>query len=184
MTINFWNSFERIQIFIYYRTNNIIEYIGKTTQLDERIKQHTKDKLKNFNGQIYYFECKNKTAMTSWEYSLINKYHPRYNAALKDKETREDQLSELDIRLKSLAPRKGKIEVDFRFDPGDANFAGSVARTENNEYLKMQAAATDLLSDPETAKLYKDVKVKKFIELLEYNIKSIWFQQSWFQMIH
>lgn len=73
--------------YIYkYVKNNIIEYIGKTTQLDERIKQHTKDKLKNFNGQIYYFECKNKTAMTSWEYSLINKYHPKYNAALKDKD--------------------------------------------------------------------------------------------------
>ena len=55
---------------------------------------------------------------------------------------------------------KAKIEADFRFDSGDVNFAGSVARAENNEYLKMQAAAKDLLDDPETAKLYKDVKVK------------------------
>ena len=38
------------------------------------------------------------------------------DASLKDKETREDQLSELDIRLKSLAPRKGKIEVE-EYDP-------------------------------------------------------------------
>lgn len=38
------------------------------------------------------------------------------DAALKDNETREEQLSELDIRLKSLAPRKGKIEVE-EYDP-------------------------------------------------------------------
>ena len=38
------------------------------------------------------------------------------DASLKDKETREEQLSELDIRLKSLAPRKGKIEVE-EYDP-------------------------------------------------------------------
>jgi len=67
-----------------YVKNNIIEYIGITINLDERIRQHTKDKLKNFTGQIYYFECKNKTAMKSWEYVLINKYHPKYNEALKD----------------------------------------------------------------------------------------------------
>ena len=73
--------------YIYkYVKNNVIEYIGKTTNLEQRIKQHQKDKLKNFQGQIYYFECKNQTAMTSWEYSLINKYHPKYNAALKDNE--------------------------------------------------------------------------------------------------
>ena len=74
-----------MSFYIYkYVYNDIVEYIGKTTNLEERIKQHTKDKLKNFNGKIYYFECPNKTAMTSWEYTLINKYHPRYNVALKD----------------------------------------------------------------------------------------------------
>ena len=34
------------------------------------------------------------------------------DAKLKDQETREEQLSDLDIRLKSLSPRKGKIEVE------------------------------------------------------------------------
>ena len=38
------------------------------------------------------------------------------DASIKDRETREDQLGELDIRLKSLAPRKGKIEVE-EYDP-------------------------------------------------------------------
>ena len=34
------------------------------------------------------------------------------DAKLKDQETREEQLGDLDIRLKSLSPRKGKIEVE------------------------------------------------------------------------
>ena len=34
------------------------------------------------------------------------------DAKIKDQETREEQLSDLDIRLKSLSPRKGKIEVE------------------------------------------------------------------------
>ena len=38
------------------------------------------------------------------------------DASLKDNETREEQLSDLDIRLKSLPPRKGKIEVE-EYDP-------------------------------------------------------------------
>lgn len=69
--------------YIYkYVQNNKIIYIGQTTDLERRIKEHTKDKLKDFKGQIYYFECPNKTSMDSWEYMLINKYHPQYNSAL------------------------------------------------------------------------------------------------------
>ena len=34
------------------------------------------------------------------------------DAHIKDQETREEQLGELDIRLKSLSPKKGKIEVE------------------------------------------------------------------------
>ena len=34
------------------------------------------------------------------------------DAHIKDQETREEQLGDLDIRLKSLSPRKGKIEVE------------------------------------------------------------------------
>ena len=71
--------------YIYkYVKDDVIEYIGQTTNLEQRIKAHTKDKLKNFSGQIYYFECPHKTAMDSWEYFLINKYHPKYNIALKN----------------------------------------------------------------------------------------------------
>ena len=71
--------------YIYkYVSNNIIQYIGKTTDLDRRLSEHTKDKLAHFKGDIYYFECANTTAMNSWEYCLINKYHPKYNIASND----------------------------------------------------------------------------------------------------
>ena len=71
--------------YIYkYVENDEVVYIGQTTELHTRIRTHTKDKLANFNGQIYYFSCPNKTAMDSWEYFLINKYHPKYNVALND----------------------------------------------------------------------------------------------------
>lgn len=74
-------------IYKYVNNDNTIEYIGQTTDLDRRIKDHTKDKLKNFHGQIYYFECQNKTAMDSWEYFLIQKYHPKYNIVFNNTQT-------------------------------------------------------------------------------------------------
>lgn len=70
-----------------YVENKEPVYVGKTTELDRRIKAHTKDKLASFHGKIYYFECPNETAMNSWEYCLINKYHPKYNVALKRADT-------------------------------------------------------------------------------------------------
>ena len=56
---------------------------------------------------------------------LYNKINEKINsnhmsnlndAHIKDQELREEQLSDLDIRLKSLSPRKGKIEVEV-YDP-------------------------------------------------------------------
>ena len=49
--------------------------------LESCIKEHKKDKLKNFNGDIYYFTCSNKINMDMLEYVLINKYHPKFNYA-------------------------------------------------------------------------------------------------------
>lgn len=74
-----------MKFYIYkYVSDNSIVYIGQSVNLKKRIAQHKIDKLKDFVGDIYYFECANKTAMNSWEYFLINKYHPKYNVALQD----------------------------------------------------------------------------------------------------
>lgn len=69
--------------YIYkYVQNNEVIYIGQSINLVNRIAQHKTDKLKDVQADIYFFECENQTAMNSWEYCLINKYHPKYNVAL------------------------------------------------------------------------------------------------------
>lgn len=98
-------------IYKYVDNNDIIEYIGQTTDLDRRIKDHTKDKLKNFHGQIYYFECQNKTAMDSWKYFLIQKYHPKYNVVFNNTQTIIN-IDEPEWKLYMEATTKNNI-IDF-----------------------------------------------------------------------
>ena len=64
---------DNFYIYKYVDNKNNIIYIGKTNNIDRRIKEHKKDKLKNFNGDIYYFTCSNKINMDMLEYVLINK---------------------------------------------------------------------------------------------------------------
>lgn len=61
---------------------------------------------------------------------------------------------------RTMMKKKDKIEVDYRFDDGDMNYAGSVARAEVNEYAKMQAAADELSKDSVTKGLFNDVEVE------------------------
>ena len=136
--------------YIYkYVKNNIIEYIGKTTNLEQRIKQHQKDKLKNFKGQIYYFECKNKTAMTSWEYTLINKYHPKYNAALKDNEINID-IKETEWILYMNTENKVINILDFlqpvTYNNSIKNNTISKPIVKNNK--KISSSTTTIIHDP------------------------------------
>lgn len=67
---------------MYLNNSNIIEYIGKTVNLTQRINQHTKDKLSSFQGKIYYYRCHSLIEMNSYEYFLIRKYKPLYNELL------------------------------------------------------------------------------------------------------
>ena len=61
---------------------------------------------------------------------------------------------------KAMMKKKDKIEVDFKFDSGDMNYAGSVARAEFNEFAKIQAAANELSTNPETAKVFNEASVE------------------------
>lgn len=68
--------------YIYkYVYKNEIVYIGQTVDLKRRIKQHEKEVsfLNYNNSDIYYFPCYSKTEMDSFEYFLIQKYHPVLN---------------------------------------------------------------------------------------------------------
>lgn len=69
-------------IYAYINNDNIIEYIGKSTNLTQRIDQHKNDKLSSFKGKIYYYRCHSQIEMDSYEYFLIRKYKPQYNELL------------------------------------------------------------------------------------------------------
>ena len=70
-----------MSFYIYkYTYENEIAYIGKTINLNQRIKEHSREKkFKNEKFDIYYFLCSNQRQMDFYEYVLINKYKPALN---------------------------------------------------------------------------------------------------------
>ena len=87
-------------------------------------------------------------------------------AKLKDQETREEQLSDLDIRLKSLSPRKGKIEVE--------DYDNRLNELEKHE-KKLEKHKEDIntknkTADEENNKILEKID-KDFNELKELNEK-------------
>jgi predicted GIY-YIG superfamily endonuclease/lambda repressor-like predicted transcriptional regulator len=74
-------------VYMYLNNDDIVEYIGKTINLPQRIQQHTSDKLAHFTGRIYYYRCHSLTEMNSYEYFLIRKYKPQYNDLLDGEDT-------------------------------------------------------------------------------------------------
>ena len=98
------------------------------------------------------------------------------DASLKDKEMREEQLSDLDIRLKSLSPRKGKIEVE-EYDPRLNEL--------EKHHKKLEKHKNDIINKnnktDEDDKNLLDKMEKDFNELKEHNeklAKSIEEQES------
>ena len=90
-----------------YNANHIIKFNSPISLNNEKL-------LSEENGFI-------SENLTTGINSLFEKINEKINsnhtsnlndAHLKDQETREEQLGDLDIRLKSLSPRKGKIEVE------------------------------------------------------------------------
>jgi hypothetical protein len=65
--------------------DNEIIYIGKTINIDQRLRQHMMDKNKKWFKtvyKIYYAECSNKTDMDIYEIYYINKLMPLHNKQL------------------------------------------------------------------------------------------------------
>lgn len=88
------------------------------------------------------------------------------DANIKDKEMREDQLSDLDIRLKSLSPRKGKIEVE-EYDPrlNDLEKHGKKLEKQKNDIIEKNNKTNE-----DDQKLLEKID-KDFNELKEQNEK-------------
>jgi hypothetical protein len=90
------------------------------------------------------------------------------DAKIKDQETREEQLSDLDIRLKSLSPRKGKIEVE--------DYDNRINELEKHE-KKLEKHKEDIISknkkaDEDNNKLLEKID-KDFNELKELKEKLL-----------
>jgi len=69
-------------IYKMFDKNNEIIYIGKTINIDQRLRQHMTDKDKKWFktvSKIYYAECLNKTDMDIYEIYYINKLVPLHN---------------------------------------------------------------------------------------------------------
>ena len=90
------------------------------------------------------------------------------DAKLKDQETREEQLGDLDIRLKSLSPRKGKIEVED-YD----NRLNELEKHEKKlEKHKEDISTKNKNADEENNKILEKID-KDFNELKELNEKLL-----------
>ena len=90
------------------------------------------------------------------------------DAQIKDQETREEQLSDLDIRLKSLSPRKGKIEVE--------DYDNRLNELEKHE-KKLEKHKEDIITknkktDEDNNKILEKID-KHFNELKELNEKLL-----------
>lgn len=95
------------------KNTNEILYIGKTTGLQKRIKQHSHEyyfsNCKN-DIEIYWCKCKNAAHMNLLEAYLIDKYQPKLNKALKCGDSLDINMPEPDWLLfeEKSNKKKGK----------------------------------------------------------------------------
>ena len=108
-TIEFENS-DKYYIYKFLSSSNEILYVGRTTNIEKRIKSHINnghlpDTCYNNIDKIQYAILKNFTDMSLYEIYYINKYFPKYNT--KDKDVNNKDFT---IELKEV------IWIDFDFN--------------------------------------------------------------------
>ncbi len=129
-----------------YVNNNVILYIGKTNNLKRRIAEHAKEQnFQNINYQIYYFKCANSVEMDAYEYFLINKYHPKYNIALNNKDIHIQSLIEPEWKIYNYTPKT--------FDTKETN---NIPNYNKDDYLSIKDAAK--LKQVSVQAYYKRIK--------------------------
>lgn len=85
-------------IYRYYNKENEIIYVGLTSRpMQNRVKEHEKDKLKNETYRIDYATVKTRADMQLYEIYYINKYQPKYNIRTLDKKGIHISLPELEF---------------------------------------------------------------------------------------
>ena len=163
-------------IYKMFNKNNEIIYIGKTINIDQRLRQHMTDKDKKWFktvSKIYYAECLNKTDMDIYEIYYINKLVPLHNKQSVNGCEFSQELNELNfvesgfnIKLelskvnkkmkdkKKLQQEKELIQSKFHYE-------------EINEFTQYYNVGGRYLENEEILKLYKDkINAKDFLKLL------------------
>jgi len=71
---------------IYFlKSNDVVVYVGKSIQIESRIKQHTKEGIKKFDNYCFV-EC-NQEILSETEEFYILFHNPKYNIARAEKRT-------------------------------------------------------------------------------------------------
>lgn len=89
-------------------------YIGKTSNIENRVKQHKRDKYWMDDAvRVYYSELKNKTDMDIYEIYYINKYNPIHNKDFMNENQFSIKLPELEfVEYKILAKKRKNTEKE------------------------------------------------------------------------
>lgn len=72
-------------VYVMYNKNNDVLYVGKTVDIETRVKQHfnrNREDWKNEVASIKYMDCYTEVDMSIYEIYLINVLKPRYNASM------------------------------------------------------------------------------------------------------
>jgi len=161
-------------IYKMFDKNNKIIYIGKTIDIDQRIRQHMMDKDKNWFktvSKIYYAECLNKTDMDVYEIYYINKLVPLHNKQSANGCEFSQELNELNfvesgfnVKLElSKVNKKNKKKSRQEKELIQSKFHYE----EINEFTQYYNVGERYLENEEILKLYKDkINAKDFLKLL------------------
>ena len=163
-------------IYKMFDKNNKIIYIGKTIDIDQRIRQHMMDKDKNWFktvSKIYYAECLNKTDMDIYEIYYINKLVPLHNKQSVNGCEFSQELDELNFvesgfNIKLELSKVNKKQKDKKKSQQEKELTQSKFHYEEiNEFTQYYTVGEKYLENEEILKLYKDkINAKDFLKLL------------------
>lgn len=106
----------KFYVYKWVDNNDNILYIGKTTNIENRTKQHIHDKdWINKDTKLYYAELPNKTDMDIYEIYYINKFKPMHNTNYMNEATFSFALPELKFKLFKQKEKVKKIKPNLLF---------------------------------------------------------------------
>lgn len=151
-------------IYRYYNKENEIIYVGLTSRpMQERVKEHQKDKLKEETYRIDFARVKTRADMQMYEIYYINKYQPKYNIRTLDKKGINLFLPEL-----TFVPYKDeKSSTDITINANTRKYnvktaAGNISINVHNPHAKV--ASEKYITVEATGQIRKE-ELKEVLEV-------------------